>query len=566
MNLRPYLLAAVLISVFLATPILARNIQFEIINGITKEKTAVKVAAIQNGNLVPPAIRETDVHPELNSGKFYTMGQFVLNVSAGNLTVKLEKGFSFRPVTYSLTIPASGSAKVTLAIFPWFDHTFSKWQTGDTHIHITPKRTQLASYKHLAVTAAEGIQFAYLLSQSSKNKDTYYNPDPADQWYYEQLAGYGDVSDFMEGGYFISSGHEYHAPLDGFGHSSIICLSGLPFGNGPNTHPERFPPLATIYDQIKTLNGFMGHNHHGGVSEFLIDVALGKSDFKERDDNEVIGRQTYTDWFRALNSGTVVSFTAASDYDLNLPTTSGTGVLPGVTYVYMGDSISPRSWAQHLKWGQSFISNGPVVFFRIEDKGPGQFLAYPGSGSRIVEVEAFAFSENDPMLTLSLKKNGGSGFVHSVAADPDGKSAHFKTAVTVSKSAWFCVYAEGANKIGPNTLEAVSGAITVMLDRQLPVVTDNGNVSLQKTIEVVQTEINQVNSSSYGVQAEKDSVLNVFNRALGFYQTLLQPPPTNDPPPSAPTGLRVKSLHYTQQDFMKVGAIMQTGSIKPIWN
>jgi hypothetical protein len=558
---REYLFRGLLFLFMALSLCFSRPIQFTIIDSLTGDQAAAVVHATQNGQAVVPQTKEADVNPYKDQGRFYTMGSFTLDLAPGDVTVNLEKGYIFRPAIYSFTVPDTGSSNVTLKIYPWIDNLLFPWYTGDTHTHFPPDRTVLASTKHLSVTAGVGLNFGYLLSQNSHGNDNTYNPDPTAQWYYAQLAGYGDLSDYGVNHYYITSGHEYHAVIDGYGHASMLCIDSLPYGNGPNTASDRFPPFSAIYDQVKALNGYMGHDHHGEVTLFYIDAALWKSDFKERDANLDPADMSYIDWFRIMNSGRTVSFATGQDYELNTIWDWVRGYLPGMTFVYCGETESARSWAQHLKWGMSFITNGPLVFFRIEDRGPGQFVCFEGSSQRTVEVEAWALSENKPMTTLGLKKNGGSGFIHSVAADAGGKSAHFTTSVTVDKSSWFCVYAQDAN-----SLEAVSGAIVVMLDRQLPVVDDNSNVSVQKVIQAVDAKIAQIQGLTFANQSEKDSVLNVFNRAKGFYESLLSPLQSNDPAPAVVTGLRARVSTVTQADYMKIpDIILAPSSMQPIW-
>jgi len=539
-----------IIFLLLAPTLFGRPIQFTIFNSENGRQEAAKVRATpQGGSALSLAVPEENIkYSDPSGGWFYTWGNFTLDVPAGPLTVELEKGFFYRPATYTFDVPASGQSNVTLKIYPWIDLVKHGWYTGDAHTHAN--RTELKWDDFLLVMAAKGRNVTFNLGYNAADS---YSPLPQLQKA-PQLAGMGDASDYIRGDYAFSSGQEY---ISGpFGHNGLLCADSLVWANGPNTEPNVYPPSAIIFDQARRLNGFKVAHHVTGI--YLADAALGKVDLVE---TNTMGSGNYY-WLVVRNSGVILPLIFGSDNSLG----------KGLTGVFLTDTLSPRGWATHLKSGMNFATNGPFVFLKIEDRGPGQCVTFEGTTPRTVTIEAWAYSELHPLRALHIKRNGqyNPAYLKTVSADSNGRSAYLKTTVTVNKSSWFYAVAEG-NNAGWNSGDwGLSGAITVMLDRQLPVYRSNESdnvASIGAAVGDVQDRINNIQSGSFGTQAQKDTTLALYNKALAFYQSLLSPPPANDPAPGPVTGLKAHVSLRSQTDYLKLPNIIPPPSnLEPIWN
>src|SRR6185503_5613712 len=83
------------------------------------------------------------------------------------------------------------------------------------------------------------------------------------------------------------------------------------------------------------------------------------------------GRWTQDIYFHLLNSG------------LRVPPSAGSasGVLPNPVgynrvYVHTGERLDYEAWWQGLKTARSFVTNGPLLLVRADDKLPGEVFEW----------------------------------------------------------------------------------------------------------------------------------------------------------------------------------------------
>jgi hypothetical protein len=324
----------------------------------------------------------------------------------------------------------------------------------------------------------------------------------------------------------------------------IICADSMVYANGPGTQPNNSPSLSEIGRQTHQLRGFMGSLHASLHRTRFAEIALWATDAVESNTLPIYGGDMWGGWFTANNSSRPISKFVGSDNVTSV----------GVNLVYVTDTLSPRNWAQHMAWGMCFPTNGPLVFIRVNDKGPGQFVTFEGTQPRTVEIEGTAISEVYPMNTFLLRQDGKYHHnVLEVTPEQNGRYAHFKTTVQVTKSTWFCVIAIGDREAN---ISAMSGAVTVMLDRQLPVVRSGE-----------QYAVCTVDQAAGEVQSVASFLGDDYSKAIGFYNSLKSTPPTNDPAPGAVTGLHAKVSTRTQADYLRVPEVVPApAQLTPVWN
>ena len=134
---------------------------------------------------------------------------------------------------------------------------------------------------------------------------------------------------------------------------------------------------------------------------------------------------------------------------LRIPPSAGSasGVLPNPVgynrvYVHLGSELTYENWWQGLRAGRSFVTNGPLLRVRADDKLPGHvFIAEAG---RTLKLELRAsLTSNDPIRHLEIIKNGQ--VERKVAVGELAKTGALG-AVTFRESGWFLVRAIADNK------------------------------------------------------------------------------------------------------------------------
>jgi hypothetical protein len=75
------------------------------------------------------------------------------------------------------------------------------------------------------------------------------------------------------------------------------------------------------------------------------------------------------------------------------------------TYAWLGgDEFSVENWSKAVRSGNTFMSSGPLLFFKADGRVPGEEIAFRSGGGR-VEVEAHARCTK-PLHRLDVVCNG----------------------------------------------------------------------------------------------------------------------------------------------------------------
>jgi hypothetical protein len=145
-------------------------------------------------------------------------------------------------------------------------------------------------------------------------------------------------------------------------------------------------------------------------------------------DGEPAAHGSYEDTFyRYLNIGMKVPFSTGTDwfiYDFSR------------AYAQVTQPLTVAGWLEAVRSGRTFISNGPLLEFRIDNSGIGDTIAL--SGRTTVSVSGRAVGRQD-FKGLELIQNGK--VLHTVASR--GAGGHFEATlnleVAVNEPCWFAL-------------------------------------------------------------------------------------------------------------------------------
>ena len=138
---------------------------------------------------------------------------------------------------------------------------------------------------------------------------------------------------------------------------------------------------------------------------FTLDVALGKVD-----SIDVMGSNhvaTMPLWYRLLNCGFHVPASAGTDCFLNRVRSR----LPGQdrVYVHVDGEFNYERWIESLKAGRTFVTNGPMFDFHVNDVMPGDTIKLAGPGEVQLLDQANPFAGHEGSIPGGLAKRGGQG-------------------------------------------------------------------------------------------------------------------------------------------------------------
>ncbi|MBL9200182.1 MAG: CehA/McbA family metallohydrolase [Opitutaceae bacterium] len=358
---------------------------------------------------------------------FYADGQATVRVRPGPVTIAVRKGYEYRPVEITLDAAAKAEIAVDVPLTRAIDMAALGWFSGDTHIHI--ERTGKNDDAILALTSAEDIRYAFLLSFNTKGYDAGVGYES-----HRQHTGVGEASLARRDVYHLTSGQEYRARR--FGHVTIALADRYVAAGGTTDDVERGPSLGTIADQAHAARGFIALAH-GGYFEKEADRLLleRKMDFLELlqfGEHRSLG---LAGWYDFLNIGFRLPIIGACDY----PTTQRLG--SEITYAWSDTVPTPRGYAEALAAGRSFATSGPMLFLTVDGKKPGEILRFTHGTPRTLRLEARVYSPQHRVRFLDLIVNGK---VVERRFDAAGRSEFFLAhLLPLGGSCWIAAHAHG---------------------------------------------------------------------------------------------------------------------------
>ena len=200
-------------------------------------------------------------------------------------------------------------------------------------------------------------------------------------------------------------------------------------------------------------------------------------------------------------------------------------------YVYQPDGFNYDKWLDGLKRGRSFVTTGPMLFAKVNDRQPGGIIELSSGGAE-VSVTSEVVSES-PVSFLEIVVNGQPVLKVSSQPKTTPSGAHqmtFSTKLLIKNSSWIAVRCYEERPDGRLRF-AHTGQWTVNVPgkplRPSP-------EEKEYLIERVQAEIHR----SKGIVSAE--ALAEYNAALSHYQNLATSNPPTPPRPARPS-LKVSS-------------------------
>jgi hypothetical protein len=246
-------------------------------------------------------------------------------------------------------------------------------------------------------------------------------------------------------------GQEYRPPF--WGHVFMFGLRDhliSPFTTGyEGTAIESLYPSNTdMFRKAKAQGAYVGYVHAyggerdpleaelGGAKGAIVDAALGTIDAIEWSS---ASRAGFAPMYALWNNGLKVTAVGGEDSISNLHMSKLVG--SHRTYVFTGGKgLSMQAWLDGMRSGHAFVTNGPLVELSVNGSPPGETVNIAEAGG-VVHVHSQVRSIV-PLQKVTLYFNGQP--VEDIPLAADHRSADFRKTVSVVRSGWYHVRAEGA--------------------------------------------------------------------------------------------------------------------------
>jgi TolB protein len=351
-------------------------------------------------------------------------------VPAGKYTLRAWHGPEYAEARETFEVGAGGVSRLKVRLVRWAHPQAKGWHSGENHIHANYGYGHW--YNHPGemrlIVEGEGLEVANFVVANSDTDGIFDR---------EFFRGRPDPLSTPET--ILYWNQEFRATL--WGHMTLVDLKQLvePLMTGfkDTTNPWDVPTNSDIADRVHVQKGHVNYTHPAqnpkdpyataySAKSIPVDVALGKIDSIDINGSF---EATVPLWYRLLNCGFHVPASAGTDCFLNRIRSRQ----PGADRVYVNceGAFSYDAWVRGLKWGRSFVTNGPILEF-----DSGRILRLDAPGSEVVRARVLSAERID---RFELIRNGEVTATGTLAAD--GLSGTIQEKVELNRSGWLSVRA-----------------------------------------------------------------------------------------------------------------------------
>jgi len=322
-------------------------------------------------------------NPYTQTTQFYSSGISMIALPPGTYKLRIYKGIEFKVETREVGIQAGQTVELKVPLSRWINLPAQGWFSADDHLHISRPVAEMNPSLSQWMQA-EDINVANLLQFGT------WNSFAASPQY-----AHGPAGVYREGDYLLVSGQE-NPRSDFLGHGIIL---------GARTaihYPEEYVVFRNFWAEARRQGALSGYAHWGIGSEaqagLAVDLPTGLLDFLEVLE---CWDANYDVWYEILNSGIRMTPTAGTDYG-TYPS------LPGRErfYTAVKGPLSVESWLEGIRRGATFVTNGPILEFRVGGKGMGEEVVLTGPGTVQVEARVLFDPARDDLIRLEVVQDG----------------------------------------------------------------------------------------------------------------------------------------------------------------
>jgi TolB protein len=390
---------------------------------------------------------------------FYLHDRDRIELPQGEYTVTAVRGPEHRAVRQTFVIRPGETAQVTLHIERWTNQRSAGWVSGENHIHANygygPWYNSPATM--LLQCEGEDLTVANFMVANSDGDGVF------DREFF-----LGRPDPLSTDHTILYWNEEFRSTI--WGHMTLLNLQRLvtPIFTGfkNTTHPHDHPTNADIADHTHEQGGHVNYTHPASslqdpydsaysAKEMPVDVALGKID-----SIDVMGSNHQANmavWYRLLNCGLRVPASAGTDCFLNRIVSR----LPGSdrVYVHCPEKLSYREWIANLRAGRTFVTNGPMLRFAVNDQEAGATIKLAEPGELRVAGEAKA---QFPLEKLEVVVSGQVAATELAGANSSQVSLNEELAI--DRSGWIALRVKGQRGPSQQAAEAFAHTSAVYVE------------------------------------------------------------------------------------------------------
>lgn len=444
---------------------------------------------------------------------FYSSGDHEIRVPAGRVKLEAVRGIEYRPAVREINVAAGRTTDVSLRLERLTDFASEGWYGGDVHIHANYNNHEFITPADIRGQAlAEDLNVANLVVANSGDEHIH------DEQYFEgrphKLSGPRHILYWVEE--MRNNGPYGHMCLTGL--KSLVKPLYTGFRDTP--YPYDYPPNHVQALAATNQGGAASYAHPGynftddpqtmSARELPVDLALGSVQAMDvMSNSNEDGSTPY--WYRLLNTGLKCSISAGTDSFTN----RRHHWIPGGHRVFVdtGRRLEYQAWVDQYRNGRSFATNGPMLRFSVNGRGPGAELNLKSGDEVTIEASATSFV---PMEKIEIVVNGD--VVATAAAASGGLSARLSQRVELTEGSWIA-----ARVRGPFHRYLVNDTYLYAHSSPVYCTVDGRKVRRKQDGEFFVAWIDKLIGSAnqrgrYASEAQRQEVIKLFRRGQDYYR------------------------------------------------
>jgi hypothetical protein len=337
----------------------------------------------------------------------------------GQVIVDAARGYEYEPLRQRITIER-GTREVTLRLKRWANLNRERYFSGDTHVHfLSTQGGELeAQAEDLNVVNLLQSQWGHLFTNT------------------EEFTGRPHVS--PDGQTIVYATQENRQHL--LGHLTLLGLKEpvMPWCSDGPGEAEMGGTLETTLshwaDACHAQGGTVVIPHLPNPNcEPAALIATGRADAVEM---LIHSAYFHLEYYRYLNAGYRLPLVGGTD---KMTSDVPVGIYRTYVYVPPDEEFTYDNWCRALRRGNTFLSGGPIIRFRVDGQPPGGVIRIP-AGAGTVEVEASAQSIL-PVHTLQVVQQGR--IVASTEERSGGRELSLRATIKVEGDTWLAARCGG---------------------------------------------------------------------------------------------------------------------------
>jgi hypothetical protein len=346
---------------------------------------------------------------------------FEMGVPPGPWEIHIMRGAETIPIHDTLRVEPGQWTRKTYQLKRWVNMPSLGWYSGDDHVHSRLMSSDDAE-KLLAFARAGDIHVANILEMGNEMRT----------WYAQR--GFGPEFRVSAGNHWLVPGQE--DPRSMLGHAIGLNL------RAKVRDLDHYYLNDWVAGEIHQQGGLYGHTHVGNSEvkslfterQMALFTPMGIVDFNSILQNK-LGLDLYYDF---LNLG--FKMTASSGTDT--PYGGTVGAVRVYAFCGTNQPFNPDRWFAALKRGNTFVTTGPMLDFKVEDALPGDEITLTNQPTAKVKLRAWGLRGASAPMKLQLVQFGKP--IQELTADSAEQDLlEIETTVSAGQSCWLAAYAKG---------------------------------------------------------------------------------------------------------------------------